>query len=102
MEAVLEKLVVEQLLYTIPTDLRIWIAERKPADRAEAGRLADDYTQARRHIRQVNRMTRTRTIAGRWMLIGAINVVRRGTGDGIAQSRRSQGLMEVDTRTPDR
>ena len=52
MEAVLEKLVVEQLSYTMPTDLRIWVAERKPADGAEAGRLADDYIQARRHIRQ--------------------------------------------------
>ena len=51
-EAVLEKLVVEHLSYTMPTDLRIWVAERKPADGAEAGRLADDYTQARRHIRQ--------------------------------------------------
>ena len=51
-DAVLEKLVVEQLASTMPTDLRIWVAERKPANRAEAGRLADDYAQARRHIRQ--------------------------------------------------
>ena len=51
-DAVLEKLVVEQLASMLPTDLRIWVVERKPANGVEAGRLADDYAQARRHIRQ--------------------------------------------------
>lgn len=43
-----EKLVVEQLLNTMPTDLRIWIGERKPTNGKEAGGWADDYVQARR------------------------------------------------------
>ena len=47
----LEKLVVEQLMTTMPNDLRVWLAERKPAGGEEAGRLADDYLLARRHMR---------------------------------------------------
>ena len=43
-----EKIVIEQLLNTMPGDLKIWVAERKPATSAEAGALADDYLQARR------------------------------------------------------
>ena len=50
----MEKLVVEQLATTMPADLRIWLAERKPMTGAEAGKLADDYCQARRHVRQGN------------------------------------------------
>ena len=50
-EEVVEKLVVEQLLVTMPADLRVWLAERKPGKGADAGRLADDYVQARRHVR---------------------------------------------------
>ena len=51
-EEVVGKLVVEQLAMTMPTDLCIWLAERKPTTGAEAGKLADDYCQARRHVRQ--------------------------------------------------
>ena len=49
--AVLEKLVTEQLMNTMPLELRIWISERKPTTGGEAGWLADDYVQARRHVR---------------------------------------------------
>ena len=51
-EEVLERLVVEQLANTMPTEIRVWVAERKPRTGAEAGRLVDDYLQARRHVRQ--------------------------------------------------
>ena len=51
-EEVLERLVVEQLVNTMPTEIRVWVAERKPRTGAEAGRPADDYLQARRHVRQ--------------------------------------------------
>ena len=47
-EAVTEKVTIEQLLNTMPADLRIWVGERKPKTAGEAGRLADDYLQARR------------------------------------------------------
>ncbi len=48
MPAVIEKLVVEQLLDTLPTDLRIWLCERKLTTADEAVILAGDYTLARR------------------------------------------------------
>ena len=46
-EKIAEKVVVEQLLNSMPSDLRIWLSERKPETAAEAGRLADDYLLAR-------------------------------------------------------
>ena len=52
---VFDKLVVEQMVNTMPTELRIWVAERKPVTGKAVGRLADDYLQARRHIRWVGK-----------------------------------------------
>ena len=46
-EAMTEKIVIEQLLNTKPRDLSIWVSKRKPKTGDEAGRLADDYMQAR-------------------------------------------------------
>ena len=54
-EEVLEKLVVEQLVNTMPVELRIWVVERKPNTGLEAGRPTDDYFQARRNVRQGTR-----------------------------------------------
>ena len=56
-EEVLEKLVVEQLVNTMPAELRIWVAERKPKTGLEAGRLAKDYLQARRNADGLSRLT---------------------------------------------
>ena len=47
-EELRELIVVEQLLDTLPVDIRIWVHERKPKTNAQAGKLADDYIQARR------------------------------------------------------
>ncbi len=47
LEEVLDKLVVEQLLDTMGSDLKIWLSEKKPKSGNEAGSLADDYVQAR-------------------------------------------------------
>ena len=47
-EELRELIVVEQLLDTLPVDIRIWVHERKPKTSAQAGKLADDYMQARR------------------------------------------------------
>ena len=44
--AVIEKLVVEQLLDILPAELQIWLCERKPATGNEAATLADDYMLA--------------------------------------------------------
>jgi transposase InsO family protein len=42
-----ELIAVEQLVNTLPTDLRIFVSERKPRTVAEAGELADDHVRAR-------------------------------------------------------
>ena len=46
MEAVKDKLVMEQLIETLPSYVRIWVKERKPKTSKEAGEYADDYFQA--------------------------------------------------------
>ena len=47
-EELMELIVVEQLLETLPSHVRIWVRERKPTTGVEAGQLADDYFEARR------------------------------------------------------
>ena len=46
-DEVQEVIAVEQLLNSMPVGIRIWVRERKPKTVAEAGRLADDYAEAR-------------------------------------------------------
>ena len=46
-DEVLDRLVVEQVVSTMSTDLQIWVSERKPESSQVAGRLADGYIQAR-------------------------------------------------------
>ena len=48
MEKLAERMIMEQLLNTMPSSVRIWVSERKPKTSQEAGQLADDYQQARR------------------------------------------------------
>ena len=52
MEELADKMMMEQLLNNMPTDLRIWLGERKPSSWREAGMLADDYAlaQHRGHV----------------------------------------------------
>ena len=47
-DSVTEKLLIEQLLDTVPADLRVWLSEKKPTTGLEAGRIADDYVLARK------------------------------------------------------
>jgi hypothetical protein len=42
-----DAIVKEQLLATLPDDVRVWVSERKLKTSAEAGQLAEDYLQAR-------------------------------------------------------
>ena len=39
---------LEQLVSTLPENVRIWVKERKPKTSAGAGQLADNYAQARK------------------------------------------------------
>ena len=50
-EAILEAVVLEQLLETLPAEIRVWVRERKPTTSAQAGQMAEDYLQARRITR---------------------------------------------------
>ena len=46
-EEVKNAVVKEQLLATLPEDVRMWVKERKPKTTADAAQLAEDYFQAR-------------------------------------------------------
>ena len=46
-QVVAEKMVVEQLLNTMPRDLRIWLCEKQTTTGSETGKLADDSVLAR-------------------------------------------------------
>ena len=46
-EAVKDKLVMEQLIETLPSYVHIWVKEHKPKTSKEAGEYANDYFQAR-------------------------------------------------------
>ena len=45
---VCELIMVEQLLETLPTEVRVWVCERKPKSSTAAGELADNYVHARK------------------------------------------------------
>ena len=49
-QEVRDLIVKEQLLNALPTDLRIFVSERKPSTSREAGQLADDHIQAWRRL----------------------------------------------------
>lgn len=47
-EEVLDQVILEQFLKTLPDDIRVFVKERRPATSKEAGGVADDYIQARK------------------------------------------------------
>ena len=47
-QAVIDTVVKEQFMEVLPDDVRIWVKERKPQSSEEAGKLAEDYRQARK------------------------------------------------------
>ena len=54
-EEVIELIIMEQLLNTMPPNVRIWVGERKLQTSVEAGQLANDYQQARRRAQDGSR-----------------------------------------------
>lgn len=52
---------LEQFLSTLEPTAHVWVKERKPAMSADAGRLADDYEQARRLSEHGHKQTRKAT-----------------------------------------
>ena len=57
---------VEQFTASLPRDLQVWLKERKPKTVLDAGRLADDYIDARKA-----------TSAGTWSGIGGEKAANR-------------------------
>ena len=47
MEEAMEVGAVEQMLNSLPAEMRVWVCERRPKTVAEVGKLADDFAQAR-------------------------------------------------------
>ena len=52
-----DKIVMEQLIDTLPNPVRIYVRGHKPKSSGEAGELADNYIQAR-GTREKNQMRR--------------------------------------------
>ena len=52
LEQMTEKLLIEQLLETMPVDLRVWLSDKKPKNCKTAGKLADNYLLARKSTRR--------------------------------------------------
>lgn len=95
----LEKLVVEQLMNTMPTELRVWVAERKPQSGEQAGRLADDYLQARRHVSQGSNERKDRNKGG---TSAPSKCFRCGSADHIKQdcpNKEESGGAGTPTKT---
>ena len=46
-DELLDTIVKEQLVDTLPQALKVWVNEREPSSSKEAGELADSYLQAR-------------------------------------------------------
>ena len=46
--AVVDAVVKEQFVEVLPEEVKVWVKERKPRTTQEAGRLAEDYRQARK------------------------------------------------------
>ena len=46
--AVLDAVAKEEFVEVFPDDVKVWVIERKPRTTQEAGRLAEDYCQARK------------------------------------------------------
>ena len=47
-QEVVDAVVKEQLLRALPDEVCVWVSERNPTTSTAAGRLAEDYLQARR------------------------------------------------------
>ena len=54
-EEVLDQIVLEQFLKTLPDDVRVLVRERSPGKSEEAAKLADSYLQARKEDKELNR-----------------------------------------------
>lgn len=47
-EATIDLIELEELLATLPEEMRNWLSERKQTSSAQAGQLAEDYLQPKK------------------------------------------------------
>ena len=76
MEKSRELIVVEKLLDTLPVDICIWVHERKPKTSTQAGKIADNYIQAKRCSKEMLSSKGERQAVG--IRRGVINVDKQG------------------------
>ena len=76
---------MEQLLDSVPVELRIWVRERKPRTVAEAGRLADDYAEAKGPL-EGQRLQETATAPSRMVSRGPRQCYACGDPGHIARN----------------
>ena len=78
-EEVVDHIILEQFLKTLPDDVRVFVQERKPESSEDAAKLADDYLQARkeedlawrtRNLEEMEISQRSVTDVGRCSKIG--------------------------------
>ena len=79
-ETVIDQVILEQLLNTLPQEVRVWVKEWKLKTSSEASQLVDDYVQAQKQ----NPKTRTGQLGG---ILLAISLKRLGT------KRRTAGRL---------
>ena len=51
-EEIVDLMVTEQFLTTLPQELRVWVTDRKPKTSTEAGQMADEYVQTRKSTQE--------------------------------------------------
>ena len=87
-EEVLDRMVVEQVVSTMSTDLQIWVTEQKP----ESREVADSYIQAQ--LNEGGRNDGSKKTAGPKLR----DYTQQGTGDGNrAEARRGTRQSTVPT-----
>ena len=61
-EEVVDLMVTEQFLTTLPQELRVWVTDRKPKTSTEAGQMADEYVQTRKSTQENKRVSGEKVI----------------------------------------
>ena len=55
-EEIVDLMVTEQFITTLPQELRVWVTDRKPKTSTEAGQTADEYEQARKSTQETKQV----------------------------------------------
>ena len=99
-EAVIEKLVVEQFMDGLPPQLRVWMLERRLTSMEEVGLAADDYVGAQRYgvvTRGHAQMSRDKPQGGTRMEILKGVVQGMNEGQEVIQFRNAMVVVVLDT-----